>query len=246
MSSPVILMPGAPVLVPELSGAAAAESAIQVDVLGGLIRDASGDASRIVVLGSDQEGRHLADVSSSLNRWGADVRVGRPGDPPVHYADMPEAALLAWWLLDLAGTELPRSFIGVSGDSGSVPTLREDDLVVVVADGPAALTARAPIPEDPRGVALDAQLAAWLRVGGELPDPGAETADAIGWWSRPAWLALSELVEGRVAGDTLSWAPFGVGYHGARWYPVGVGIDEVAGLDSTDANAAGARSERAT
>ena len=243
MSSSVILMPGAPVLVPELSGAAAAESAIQVDVLRGLIRDAARSASRIVVLGSDPEERKLADVSSSLTRWGADVRVGRPGDPPVPHADVPEAALLAWWLLDLAGTELPRSFIGVARDSGSVPPVGEDDLVVVVADGPASLTARAPIPEDPRGVALDAQLAAWLRAGGELPDPGAETADAIGWWSRPAWLALSELVAGRAAGDTLSWAPFGVGYHGARWYPVGVGTDEMAGLDSADADEAGARSE---
>lgn len=88
---------------------------------------------------------------------------------------------------------------------------------MVVADGPASLTPRAPVPEDPRGIALDADLADWLRGGGALPDPGAEVAGAIGWWSRPAWRALAGVVGERPADASASWAPFGVGYHCARW-----------------------------
>lgn len=220
MSSPVILIPGAPVLVPELSGSAAGESAREIELLCGLIREAAVGAIRVVVVGTDPENRRLDEVSASLARWGVDVRVGRPDAPRAPHSAVPDAALMGWWMLDRAGSELPRSFVGVSGGSegsGGLPDVASDDLVVVVADGPASLAPRAPIPEDQRGVALDAELAAWLRAGGPLPDPGAPTAGEVGWWSRPAWLALDSLVGGRPSDDAVSWAPFGVGYHGARW-----------------------------
>ena len=217
MSSPVVLIPGAPVLVPELSGAAAVDSARQVEQLCELVRDASRGCSRVVVVGADPRQRTVGGVRSSLLRWGADVSVGRPQDPPAPPDEVPDAALIAWWLLDRIESDLPRTFLGVHGESDSSPEAAEDDLVVVVADGPASLTPRAPVPEDPRGVALDAALTDWLRDGGALPDPGAAVAADVGWWSRPAWLTLTGLVGRRRAVQTLSWAPFGVGYHGARW-----------------------------
>lgn len=219
MSPSVVLVPGAPVLVPELSGSAVADTGGRVDTICEVLRRARTGAARVVVLGSDPGGRGLGDMRSTLARWGVDVPVGRPDAPPAPHGAVPDAALIGWWLLDRAGTDLPRSFTGIPGSPGSAPTPEPDDLVVVVADGPASLTPRAPVPEDPRGVSLDSHLGRWLRTGGALPDPGARVADEVGWWSRPAWLALASLVEGRPARETLSWAPFGVGYHCAWWPP---------------------------
>ena len=182
-----------------------------------VLRRAREGASRVVVLGTDPAGRDLGDVRSTLVRWGVDVPVGRPGAPPAAHDAVPDAALIAWWLLDRAGIDLPRTFTSVTGTGQPPSPPASGELVVVVADGPASLTPRAPVPEDPRGVALDEQLVHWLRSAGELPDPGRRVADEIGWWSRPAWLALAELVAGRPVRETLSWAPFGVGYHCAWW-----------------------------
>lgn len=238
VSSPVVLIPGAPVLVPELSGTAAVDNARRVEQLCALVLEASRGCSRVVVVGTDPRQRNHAGVRSSLIRWGADVSVGRPQDPPAQPDAVADPALIAWWLLDRIGSDLPRTFQGVHGESDSPPEAEEGDLVVVVADGPASLTPRAPVPEDPRGVALDAALADWLRTGGALPDPGATVAEAVGWWSRPAWLALAGLVGDRGAANTLSWAPFGVGYHGARWAAVPP-MTAVAGDDPAGQNASG-------
>ena len=219
MSSPVVLIPGAPVLVPELSGAAAADSARQVEHACELIREASRERTRVVVVGTDEQLRAGDGMRSSLIRWGANVGVGRPQDPLAGPDTVSDAALIAWWLLDQSGSHLPRTFSGVHGESPTPPEAEEGDLVVVVADGPASLTPRAPVPEDPRGVALNAALADWLRTGGDLPDPGQNVAEDIGWWSRPAWRALAGLVGHHRAVEPVSWAPFGVGYHAARWAP---------------------------
>ncbi|WP_255583961.1 hypothetical protein [Dietzia sp. ANT_WB102] len=228
MSTSVVLVPGAPVLVPELSGSAVADTAPRLADICDVLRRAQGDASRVVVVGTDHAGRTLGDSRSTLARWGADVPVGRPAAPPAQHGAVPDAALIAWWLLDRAGVDLPRSFTGVCGSPDSTPTPASGDLLVVVADGPASLTPRAPVPEDPRGIALDKQLAQWLRASGKLPDPGGLVADEIGWWSRPAWLVLAELVAGRAAREALSWAPFGVGYHLAWWPPEAVVTTGVA------------------
>lgn len=219
MSPSVVLVPGAPVLVPELSGSAVAETESGVAAICEMLRRAGRGAARVVVLGTDRAGRGLGDMRSSLSRWGVDVPVGPPGAPPAPHGTVPDPALIAWWLLDLAGIDLPRRFIGVTGGAQPTPTPVSDDLVVVVADGPASLTPRAPVPEDPRGIALDEELTRWLRSSGELPDPGEPVADEIGWWSRPAWRVLADLVADRTAVEALSWAPFGVGYHSAWWPP---------------------------
>ena len=218
MSPTVVLVPGAPVLVPELSGAAAAETAEQVAVVVDILRAAARDVRGVVVLGVDPAGRRLGDVRSSLVRWGVPVPVGRACAPEAPYEQVPDPALIAWWLLDRAVPDAPRRFVGLVGERTRPPTVDDDELVVVVADGPASLTARAPVPEDPRGVTLDAALAARVRDGGALPDPGPGVAEAVGWWSRPSWTALAELVGELPARRALSWAPFGVGYH-CGWWP---------------------------
>ena len=217
MSISVILVPGAPVMVPELSGAAAEDSARQVGQIVETLRRTAVGATGVRVYGTDPGGRTVDDVRSTLARWGADVPVGRTGSRLADHDRVPDAALIAWWLLDRAGIALPRVFTGVTSESPHTLMALESELVVVVADGAASLTPRAPVPEDPRGVDLDARLTGWLRTGGELPDPGREVAEEVGWWSRPAWLMLAEIIDGRQPNAAHSWAPFGVGYHHAVW-----------------------------
>lgn len=217
MSTPVVLLPGAPVLVPELAGCAAHEIAEQVRSAVESLSAAARAVEEVEVWGADPAGRLVGDVRASLRRWGVDLEVGRGAAVQAVNTEMPDAALLGWWFLDRAGVDLPRSFIGIPEHQTRVPPHRDGVLVVVVADGPASLTPRAPIPEDPRGVRLDVALSAWLRDGGVLPDPGGEIAEAVGWASRPVWIALAGLVGGRPAEDSTSWAPFGVGYHHALW-----------------------------
>lgn len=230
VSTPVVLVPGAPVLVPELSGAAAADTAGQVAAALECLGAAADGASRVVVLGTDPDGRAIGDIRSSLRRWGTAVPVGRAGAPEPAAADVPDAALLGWWLLDRAGIDLPRSFVGIAGDRPTTWLPEPEALVVVVADGPASLTSRAPVPEDPRGVALDSALTHWVRDGGPLPDPGAGIAESVGWWSRPAWLELARLTGGRPSRESASSAPFGVGYHCARWGLPSSGARDTEGL----------------
>lgn len=217
MSISVVLVPGAPVVVPELSGKAADESDRPVATVVEMLRCAAQGAADTVVVGSDPAGRSVGDVRSSLRRWGVDVPVGPPSAPRVADQDAADAMLIGWWFLDRAGVDLPRSFRGVGRGQPFSPGPGADSLVVVVADGPASLTPRAPVPKDPRGVALDSRLAARLTGGGPIPDPGESVADEVGWWSRPAWAALEGLVGDCPADRTVSWAPFGVGYHGASW-----------------------------
>lgn len=217
MSTSVVLVPGAPVVVPELSGAASDESSTQVIRATDMIRAAAVDARQVVVWGKAPSSRIFGDVHSSLRRWGSAVHVGHKSSDISEGEDLPDSALLGWWFLDRAGVHLPRSFVGVHSPSAVVPVPEPGALVVVVADGPASLDARAPIPEDQRGVELDSRITSWLGVGGNLPDPGEQVAEQVGWWGRATWLALADLVGGRAAVDEVSWAPFGVGYHCARW-----------------------------
>lgn len=217
MNTSVVLVPGAPAVVPALSGTAAADSAGPVARLIEMIRSAARDCESVVVWGSDPAGRRHGDARSTLRRWGVDLPVGGGSMPGPPEDAVPDAALLGWWFLDRAGVRLPRSFVGVADESIRPPEPEPAELVVVVADGPASLTPRAPLPEDPRGVALDLRLATWVTGGGALPDPGADEAAEVGWWSRPAWLALAELTIGHAGAESVSWSPFGVGYHGARW-----------------------------
>ena len=219
MSGPHVLVPGAPVLVPALSGTASRETTGGVRRAVRMVAEAARGTDECVVLGVDAAHRSVGDVSADLRRWGPPVGVGgrRPAaDDP----DVPDAALLGWWFLDAAGVLGPRSFVPVGASAGAQPPSGDREsrvLTMVVADGPAALAPRAPIPEIDEALALDRALTGWLRDGGTPPDVGKAEADRLGWWSRPAWLALAELVGGRPAAEAHSWAPFGVGYRGARW-----------------------------
>ena len=62
VSPSVVLVPGAPVLVPELSGSAVAETESGVAAICEMLRRAGRGAARVVVLGTDRAGRGLGDM----------------------------------------------------------------------------------------------------------------------------------------------------------------------------------------
>lgn len=95
----------------------------------------------------------------------------------------------------------------------------EGDSLVVVGDGSARRTEKAPGYIDPRAAAYDAQVAAALRAGdprmlAELdPDHGAELM--VGGLA--AWTAVAELKRKRTGRVLYNDAPYGVGYFVATW-----------------------------
>src|SRR5699024_658856 len=122
VSTSVVLVPGAPALVPELSGAAAAESAGAVAETVEMVRQGAHSATGVEVRGPERAERTVGDVRSSLVRWGVDVPVGRQSAPAAGAeAEVPDAALLGWWFLVRAGVWVPRSFVA-NGASGACYT----------------------------------------------------------------------------------------------------------------------------
>lgn len=230
MASQLVLLPAAPVLVPELSGAAWADVATLVDAGVGMLRDAVATAERrILVVAQGPQTIELAYSAHDLRRWGApSVAVG-PSLSEGEWDDpsrIPGAVLMAWWWIARAGVDVDVKTISVSATAnelaGSVPSAQRtidahDGVVVLMADGPAALAPKAPIPLDESAVELDRRLTAFVQGEDELPLLQQDAATSIGWYSQPMWTLLSDNVAGEPPISASHAAPFGVGYHTARW-----------------------------
>ncbi|WP_280381780.1 hypothetical protein [Nocardia wallacei] len=241
-----VLIPSPPVLVPELCGGLpdvgadhpAAEVPVLREAVMGAGRSLAAQARRWTVVGVGDEDRVIGpDVVGTFRGFGADVRVALSGsahttpDP-----DLPLAALIGAWLRgQVAADAVARARIVAAAadpqrclDLGA--TLRKEmDAtaepcgVLVVADGAATLSTRAPGYLDPRaeGVQqrIDTALAAGDRAALAALDPGlCAEIEARG---RAAYQVLAGLftadgddpdVETRYAA-----APFGVGYQVSVW-----------------------------
>lgn len=230
MASQLVLLPGAPVLVPELSGAAWTDVSTLVDAGVGMLQDAVATADRrILVVAQGPQTTELAYSAHDLRRWGApSVAVGssrseRELDDP---SGIPGAVLMAWWWIARAGVDVDVKTMTVSATAneltGSVPSVlrtihAHDGVVMLMADGPAALAPKAPIPLDESAVELDRKLTAFVQGEDELPLLQQDAATSIGWYSQPMWTLLSDFVAGEPPISASHAAPFGVGYHTARW-----------------------------
>lgn len=248
MTSQLVLLPGAPVLVPELSRGAWVEVSELVDVGVRLLSAAvaAGEPVTVIVAGDDEA--EIPARTHDLRRWGAPrVTVGPRLVPTLdaNEADgVPGAALMAWWWLRIANVTSPVTthvVPGLEGDPAAAPgrsgraggadrvarllegapgsghTGGTGGVVLVIADGPAALAPKAPIPERASAVELDEALTSWIDTGAPFPRRTSAEARADGWWSAPLWHSVASSVAGVRAGDAAHAAPFGVGYHVASW-----------------------------
>jgi hypothetical protein len=222
----VAIVPSAPLLVPELAGAAAAET---VDMREAALRAAAALPQRWVALGVGPRDQIWDSVAGTFAGYGVEVGVTLSPDTGA-VAELPLCALIAGWI---RGQVRPDARVEVRVSSTALPTpealargraLRADlDSaaepvgVLVVADGCRTLTPAAPGGHDPASVAVQAGLDDAL-AGGDTTALQALPDTVVG---RVAFAVLAGLAEPGPHGtkELYRGAPFGVGYHAGVWQP---------------------------
>jgi hypothetical protein len=241
----IAIIPSAPVLVPELAGAAAQELA---DLRRAVFAAAATLPDRWLAVGvGPTDARIPPDAAGTFGGYGVDLRVGLsplPGTPGVRPlagepavlplagepAVLPLCALMTGWVRGQVSPQA-RAEVRVFAADHYPDTARRSGRrlraeveaatgptgVLVVADGANSLTKAAPGGYDP--TAADAQRA---------------LADALAGGDRAALLGLAGSITGRVAYQVLAGlaepaprsakelyrgAPYGVGYFAGVWQP---------------------------
>jgi len=240
----VVVVPGAPALVPPLMGAAAADlepvRSAALELLGSALGTFAGPPD-VVVAGPPNGGGVGAGPADHTRRgrWAGPVSAadfgraavldalpGAPGGPPD--PDVPTALLGARWLLGEVAREDPGAarwagltWLPVTPDSPATVPGEGPVLLVVAADGAASHGPKAPRAEHPGAASYDDAIAAALAAGdpdrltGTDPHLGAEVG-ALGPW---VWPWLGRVTAGRRWRARVVWTghPFGIGYVVASW-----------------------------
>lgn len=236
MSGRLLLIPGAPLLIPELSGgdevAANLRAAVLTaarEVISGAKSDAlteseSGSFPIVFVYRPDDQFR--TSHTGSFRAWGTDISVG-------YGNHLPE--LVARWVLREAGCDA--SFLAQAESLAQFPdpwTLDPNAVVVAIADGPAALNVDAPLSLLPHAREIDAVCST---IGGcdssvlEFgTDPfgefGPTTCASVGLYTAGIWQDITafgaELYDdptSQLSGaEKYHCDTYGVGYHVAVWH----------------------------
>ena len=220
-------------LVPAVASGAAAElDTVRDAAIDAVRRVLARGAERVVLIGAGAEMRTHETGSGSLRGFGVDVEV--PLDPAAPGgAALPLSLTVGAWLLGRAGWPGDRVALEIDADGStatiaSVATALGQDsrrsALLVVADGSAARSEKAPASLHPDAEAFDADVVAALASGhahllAELDRDRAASVSAAGW---PAWHAAAVALA--VAEDApydaevrIAAAPYGVGYVVADW-----------------------------
>ena len=242
----VAVLPEPPLLVPELATGAASETA---ELRGACVRAAgrlAGAAPRWIAVGADPGGRRTVgpDARGSFVGFGADVVVGLdtrgcpgcdrrgPIDP-----DFPLPLLVAGWVAASTGAAVrvrgelvapdatPDACAALGTALGAECAATAEPMgLLVLGDGAATHTEKAPGYLDERAGPFDTEVAAALRTAdpAALAALDADLAAELLAAGRAPWQVLAGTVAGRSwHGELLhSSIPFGVAYHVAVWTPV--------------------------
>jgi hypothetical protein len=216
--SAIAFCPSPPLLVPELAAGAAAE----LDPLRASCREAvrrllATRPDELVVIGTGPEtSRFTPGSTGTLAGYGVPVTASLPGGAP-GAAVLPLALTIGAWLLAEAGADVPCSAVAVGAATAALP---DAPAYLVVGDGSARRSARAPGYVDERAEAFDAAVEAALAAGDAAalrdldPALGADLLAA----GVPAWRAVGHAATGPFAADLLhAAAPYGVSYFVAFW-----------------------------
>lgn len=231
MLSAIAIVPSAPVLVPELGGAAGAELA---DLRAAVLAAAALLPPRWIGIGTGGADGVIGPSSvGTFAGFGADVPVGlspRAGESGQSPADLPLCALIAGWLRGQARPEAGAQVRVYRGDHEADTAVAQgrqlrveidrapDPIgVLVVADGANTLTERAPGGYDPGAAEVqlalddalaDGDVAVLTRLPGQI-------------LGRVAFQVLAGLAEPgpRTAKELYRGAPYGVGYFAGVWQP---------------------------
>jgi len=226
--SAIALTPSAPVLVPELAGAAAAEVA---EIRIAALTAAAELPDRWIAIGVGASDQVIGpDTRGTFAGYGVDVPVALSPDAGPAVNALPLCALFAGWLRGQANPAAHAEVRVYRADHdvdaavefgralrAEIDAAGEPVGVLVVADGANTLTPPAPGGYDPDAepvqVALDDALA-----GG---DAAALTRLPDGIVGRVAYQVLAGLVGPgpRAAKELIRAAPYGVGYFVGFWIP---------------------------
>lgn len=225
----VVVLPQAPLLVPQLATGATAETADLRSACRAAAARMGATVSEWVAVGADGGGRRTvpADTRGSFVGFGADVVVGLGPDAtgPVD-AELPLPLLIAGWAAAGTGARLRGELVAPDATPAECAALGERLAaepvgLLVVGDGSAKHTLKAPGHLDERSGPFDDAVANALRTadpaGLAALDPGlARELWAIG---RAPWQVLAGATAGHDwTGELLyTGAPYGVGYHVAVW-----------------------------
>ena len=240
MLTTVAVLPEPPLLVPALANGAAAETGeLRAACVTAASRLAAA-ASRWVAVGADRGGRRTVapDARGSFVGFGVDLVVGLDSAGSSSPVDSRLALplLIAGWAAAATGARvrIRGELVGDQDSPADCAALGaalaaefaadpEPVGLLVLGDGAATHTERAPGHFDPRAADFDAGVAAALQAADPVPltalDPGlaAELLAA----GRAPWQVLAAATAGSAwRGELLhSSAPFGVAYHVAVWTP---------------------------
>ncbi|MPZ64939.1 MAG: hypothetical protein GEU83_05310 [Pseudonocardiaceae bacterium] len=231
----VAVVPHPPILVPEVAAGAAGEIAVLREACLVAARALASDCRHWVAVGAGDPA--ATGTAGTMRGYGADVVVALTPDSAPPRDDLPLSMLVASWLraqVDDPGlvvspapvppgtTPADCARIGRELAAGLAGTAEPVGLLVL-GDGAATHTVRAPGYFDPRAGGFDARIAAALAS----PDLGALLAvdaglsDELGVAGREAWqvgAAVAQASASRWRGKLLhSAAPYGVAYHVALW-----------------------------
>lgn len=228
MLSAIAIVPSAPVMVPELTGGAAAETA---DLRTAAVAVAAALPRRWVAVGAAAvETRFGPDTVGTFAGYGVDLPVRLSDSAEGAPAPLPLCALITGWLRGLACPEAVAVVRAVAAATPAPEALAAgralraeldgtDDAVgvLIVADGANTLTAAAPGGHDPDSVPVQAALDDAL-AGGRVADLAVLPDGIVG---RAAYQVLAGLAEPapRTAEERYRGAPYGVGYFVGLWTP---------------------------
>ena len=228
MLSAIAIVPSAPVLVPELGGAASAEL---VDLRAAVLAAAALLPPRWIGIGTGGADDVMdPDSMGSFAGFGADVRVGLSPGAAQSPVGLPLCALIAGWVRGQARPETVAQVRVYRSDHDADTALARgrqlraeideapDPIgVLVVADGANTLTERAPGGYDPGAADVQRALDDALADG----DVAALTRLPAQILGRVAFQVLAGLTEPgpRTAKELYRGAPYGVGYFAGVWQP---------------------------
>lgn len=230
-----MVVPHPPVIVEELAGRAAAETAAMRDAAVEAARTLAAASRRWVAVGAGTSAsRHPDDTCGTFAGFGVDVRVALGPAAASREPDrrLPLPMLVAGWLRAALGDES----VAISGHvlpadtapdrcreygerlAGEVAD--EGFGLLVLGDGSATRSARAPGTLDPRAEPYDETVARAL-AGGDAATLGAldpALSDALWVGGRVPWQVLAGAMPRPGRARLLhTSAPFGVAYHVATW-----------------------------
>lgn len=223
----IAIVPSAPVLVPQLAGAAAADD---VDLRDAVLTAAATLPCRWIVIGvGAADAVWGPETSGTFAGFGVDVGVGLSPQTGAQ-TELPLCALIAGWIRGQVSPDAHaqvRSYAAGQSSESALAAGRalraeldgdaEPTGLLVVADGCHTLTTAAPGGHDPASAEVQAALDGALASG----DPSALEAlpDSVVGRVAFAVLAGAAAPGPRTATELYRGAPFGVGYSVDIWQP---------------------------